>query len=162
MKYAALFLLLLQFGCAHQSVQACSRARSFAARGVSEYCASMDGASPEKLQSMRQNAATAKAMYLDSLTRFGCSDTAARDELKPLDACQANLDALTAQATAEAAKRRAVAGPAVAALRADERYAPARDRFRTHRQSAYAEGELSKLFIEYHIDPRDAEALGLW
>ena len=86
------------------------------------------------------------------------------------------------QATAEAAKRRAIAAPAVAALRADDRYAPARDKFHAVRiqQSVACDTtdaaacKLAKndteaaatvmrgLFSEHKIDLRDADALGLW
>jgi hypothetical protein len=108
----------------------------------------MEGASPETLQSMRASAARMRQMRLEALMRSGCSEEAARDELKQYDACQANLDALTAQATAEAAQRRAVVGPAVAALRADERYAPALgtlDHARAHENGECAQADAAEM-----------------
>jgi hypothetical protein len=59
-----------------------------------------------------------------------CSRSETFTMLSSYDACIASIDAMLPQATAEAAARRGAAGPAVAALRADARYAPAREKYR--------------------------------
>ncbi len=137
--------------------------------------------SPEKLQSMRQTAINKRTNLAHALTAF-CPDSVASAALKTQDACVASVDAVMPQATADAAKRRAQAQSAVTELRADERYAPARDKFHTLRiqqasacdtadttacklaesDAERAAAATRKLLDEHHIDPRDADALGVW
>ena len=137
--------------------------------------------SPEKLQSMRDDAVRRRPVVARALGAF-CPDYVAVRTLQVQDACVATLDSILPQAIAEAAKRRAIAAPAVAALRADARYAPARDKFHAVRiqQSVACDTtdatacKLAKndteaaatvvrgLFAEHQIDLRDADALGLW
>ena len=136
--------------------------------------------SPEKLQAMRQTAVN-KRVNLGGLPAF-CPDSVTSTALSTQDACIASIDALMPQATADAAKRRAVAGPAVAALRANQHYAPARDKFHSLRiqqsvacdtrdaeacklargDSDGAAAAMRNLLTEHHIDLRDADALELW
>ena len=144
--------------------------------------------SPEKLQSTRKTALYRRTSLASAgtapnrvVTAF-CPDSAMSAALRVEDACVASIDALIPQATADAAKRRAEAGPAAAALRADARYAPARDKFHTLRiqqsvacettggtacklaqqDAGGAEAAMRDLFTNYQIDLRDADAFGLW
>jgi hypothetical protein len=138
--------------------------------------------SPEKLESRRQIAINRKGPNLTrALTAF-CPDSATNAALAKEDACIARIDAVLPQAKADAAKRRAAAAPAVAALRADARYAPAREKFHAlriqqsvacdtddgtacklaHGDADAAAAVIRALLAEHQIDPRDADALGLW
>jgi hypothetical protein len=137
--------------------------------------------SPEKLQSMRQAAINRKANLARALIAF-CPDSVMSASLRSQDACVADIDAVMPQATADAAKRRAAAITAVAALRADLRYETARERFHTVRIQQAAACDTSDatacklarsdadsaaavmrgLLADHNIDPRDADALGLW
>jgi hypothetical protein len=140
----------------------------------------VDADSPEKLQWMRQTALNRKANLSGALTAF-CPDTVTDAALRSQDACVAAIDAAMPRATADAAERRAAATTAVATLRADARYATARDKFHqlriqqgvacdTHDPAACklaqddadsAASVMRGLLAEYHIDLRDADALAL-
>ncbi len=137
--------------------------------------------SPEKLQTTRQAAINKRTNLVPALTAF-CPDSVKIAALRSQDVCVASVDAVMPQARADAATRRAAAEPAGAALRADARDVATRDKFHSHRiqQSAAcdttdatacrfarsdadgAEAAMRSLLSEYHIDLRDADALGLW
>jgi hypothetical protein len=137
--------------------------------------------SPEKMQSTRQAAISKRTNLMPALTAF-CPDSTKNAALRSEDLCVASIDAVMPQARADAAARRAAAEPNAAALRADPRYTPARDKFHTLRiqQSVAcettdaaacrfaqsdangADAVMRTLLAEYHIDLRDADALRLW
>jgi len=142
----------------------------------------VDVDSPEQLKSRRQIALNRENPgFARSLSAF-CPDSATDAALRREDACIASIDAVLPRATADAASRRAAAAPAVAALRADARYAPARDKYHTLRiqqstacdtgdatacklatsDADAATAAMHSLFTEHRIDPRDLDALGLW
>ncbi|HEY2367126.1 MAG TPA: hypothetical protein VGH87_12110 [Polyangiaceae bacterium] len=172
---------LLVVACAPAAKDAQSPGCVMATRMFPPCTADAGADSPEKLQSMRQTAIRRKANLERALTAF-CPDDVTAAALRVQDACVASVDAALPQVTADASTRRAAAGPAVAALRADARYTPARDKFHAARvQQAVAcdtdDGAACKLarddaeraavvmrglLGELRIDPRDADALGLW
>lgn len=177
----AVVVSLLVAACAPAAKDAQSPGCVMAASVFKPCAIDIDADSPEKLQSMRQTAINRKTNLAGSLTAF-CPDSVTSSALKSQDACVASIDAVMPQATADAAKRRAAAGPEVATLRADERYASAREKFHTLRiqqasacdtndvtacklAQSDADGAatvMRALLAEHHIDPRDADALGLW
>ena len=129
--FAAVVALLVG-ACAPEAKDAKSPGCVMAAAMFPGCAVDIDVDSPEKLQSTRQTAINKRTNLARALTAF-CPDSVTSAALKSEDACAASVDAVMPQATTDAAKRRAAAGPAVAALRADARYASARDRFHTLR-----------------------------
>ncbi len=138
---------------------------------------------PEQLAKRRQSAIQIRQEV--PIMTGSCPREVAIAMASNYDACIASFDAVLPQAIAEAEARRRAAGPAVASLRADARYAPARESYRKRviLQSAAcnssnagpdkgcefassdvreAQAAMRSLFAEHHIDLRDADALGVW
>ncbi len=148
------------------------------------HCEGTSDDSLETLQSLRQKAPGLRATTLQLLEAFHCPEPIVRTSMSSLDTCAATVDALYAQAAAETATRRAAAGPAVADLRADARYARTLDDLHllqkeervactgatqgttqceaAHLETVRATATLRELMNAHHIDLRDANALGLW